>query len=848
MGPGDRERNGDTAPEVLREVADRIADDRSVPWADVAPAAAADSRLDQLQVLQRVASAFRGAAAAPAKAAPVSFHWGHLEVGDKLGEGGFGDVYRAYDRVLDRTVALKLSHRTLRETSARRHLDEARRLARVRHPNVLTVYGADLHDGRVGLWTDLIEGETLEEVLDSTGPLSAREAAGIGLDLCRALASVHASGLVHGDVKAANVMRERGGRIVLMDFGTVKEIAPEGVGPAVSRGTPQVLAPEVLRGQPLSPGADLYSLGVLLYRLATARYPVPGVSVAELVAAHDQHRATPLRDVRPDLPAAFVQAVERALAANPRDRFASAGEMERALAEVAGARAARRPPRRGLALAAAALAAAAAIAAAVRGLGLAAPPASRPIRSLAVLPLVNLAGDPEQQYLVDGMTDALISRLAQLESVKVISRTSAMRYAGTRQPLPDVARELGVDAVLEGSVLRAGGRVRVTARLVDGATDSSLWARDYESELSDALRLQADVSSAVAGEIRAALTPGARLRQSRRVEPAAYEAYLRGRYLLARRRAADIAEARRQFEQASALDPAYAAPHAGLADAYILAATFGGRPPREVLPRAREAALAALALDDSLADAHASLGIVRAEMDWDWTGEESELRRALELSPSHAEGHRRYSEMLSYRGRHPEAIHEGRLARDLDPFALPTNFTLGFALYHAKRYDEAAAQLRRTLAMDNGMWVCSLGLGLIHAHHGRYDDALAELEKGRQVGGDQPDLLAITGYVEARAGRPARARAMLAALAGLRRKQFVSAVDFALVRVALGDHEGALRDLEGALEERTWLIGLLKVEPMFDSLRAEPRFQDLLRRVHLDPGPDREGEVHSDSG
>lgn len=318
---------------VLEEAAERIADEEPVEWqARAAESPAAGSRLETLKVLERLARAFRGAAGRSGMPPPAAgpdetaeaVSWGHLRILEKLGEGGFGEVYRAHDPVLDRQVALKL-RRERRAEDDRRYLDEARRLARVRHPNVLVVHGADVRDGRVGLWTDLIQGETLETLLQRQGPMGAQEATAVGLDLCRALAAVHAQGLLHGDVNTSNVMRERGGRIVLMDFGAVKEISGEGGGVTVSRGTPVAIAPELLRGEQGIPAADIYSLGVLLFRLVTGRYPVEGESLEEIARKHEHGAARPLRDLRPDLPAPFVRTVERALALSPRERFASAG-------------------------------------------------------------------------------------------------------------------------------------------------------------------------------------------------------------------------------------------------------------------------------------------------------------------------------------------------------------------------------------------------------------------------------------------------------------------------------------------------------------------------------------------
>jgi serine/threonine-protein kinase len=399
--------------------------------------------------------------------------------------GTFGDVYLARDTALDRDVALKLLRQRARaESLASQFLAEGRLLARVAHPNVITVYGAESVDGRVGLWMEFIRGLTLEDVLRQHGAFSAREATFIGLDLCRALAAVHATGLVHRDVKAANVMREQGSRIVLMDFGAGGDLETSGDGEQMA-GTPLYLAPEIFAGRAATVRSDLYSLGVLLYRLTTGAYPVAGATLADLAAAHRAGRFVRLRDARPNLPDGFVHVVERALSPSPEQRFESAGAMEQALAGWLGGIAAADAPtavpvlspaetkRTRWPIAAAALAltllAVAAVAFWIRR-----PPkpavatAPAAIRSVAVLPLQNIgAGD----YFADGMTDALIADLGRTGVIDVISRTSVMRFKGSQQPLPEIAKALNVDAVVEGSVLRDGLRVRITAQLIDARTD-----------------------------------------------------------------------------------------------------------------------------------------------------------------------------------------------------------------------------------------------------------------------------------------------------------------------------------------------------------------------------------------
>jgi len=612
--PGDKERADATDERLLWEVADRVADARPVAWdAQSGESTASAPLLEQLRSLERLGQAFRDAGSGPAPELPdggsgaqprsgvsprgpsagIHFRreppddpgwtWGHLRVVARLGEGSFGEVYRAHDTVLDRHVALKLSKRAFGLDTERRFLDEARRLARVRHPNVVVVHGADVNDGRVGLWTDVVEGETLEALLDRHGLLSAREAAVIGLDLCGALAAVHAQGLVHGDVKAANVMRERGGRIVLMDFGTVKELPRHGGEAILTRGTPLVLAPELLRGQPPTPAADLYSLGVLLYRLVTGRHPVEGTDLAEIARKHERGEWTPLRDARPDLPDGFVRAIERALAADPGQRYASAGAMERALSPVAAV------PKRRARPQGAAVAAAAAVVAAVAAAGTytvvrpvhprPSPSATTARRSVAVLGFKNLSGRADAAWLSTALAEMLTTELAASERLRTIPGENVARAklelaldptdSLAVHTLQRLRRNLGTDVVGVGSYVVLGDppdRVRVDVRLQDAETGETIIAVSETGTQADLF----DLVTRTGARLRARLGTGgpaaaAALRTSLPANRDAARFYAEG---LGQLRLLDAPAARTLLEKAVALEPGFALGHSALSTAW----------------------------------------------------------------------------------------------------------------------------------------------------------------------------------------------------------------------------------------------------------------------------------------
>ncbi|MGH9778888.1 MAG: tetratricopeptide repeat protein, partial [Candidatus Acidiferrales bacterium] len=462
-------------------------------------------------------------------------------------------------------------------------------------------------------------------------------------------------------------------------------------------------------------------------------------------------------------------------------------------------------------------------------------PAAPKVDSIAVLPLENLSADPEQEYFSDGMSEALITELSKISALKVISRTSAMRYKNTDKPMPQIARELGVDALVEGSVAREGDQVRITVQLIHGPTDKHLWAESYQRELRGVLALQSEVARAIAREIRVALTPdeAARLAAARPVNPEAYRHYLLGRREWDKRTREGFEKASHHFQRAIDLDPSYAQAYAGLADVYATQASWGVAPPSEAYPRARAEALKSLDLDDNLAEPYATLGLIKKEYDRDWKGAEQDFRRALELNPNYASAHLWYGSLLSGSGRHDEAIAEVKLAERLDPLAPNISRWVGQALLHARRYDEAIRQLQKTMEMHPEFFPSSLQLAKAYAQLGRYEEALAEAEKGKRLPEFEP-YYGVIGWIHARAGRKAEAESLLRRLQELSTQRYIDPGAIATVYIGLGQNEEALTWLERAYEQRgSYLILYLKVDPVYDPLRGDPRFQDLLRRMNF---------------
>jgi len=459
------------------------------------------------------------------------------------------------------------------------------------------------------------------------------------------------------------------------------------------------------------------------------------------------------------------------------------------------------------------------------------------IQSLVVLPLENLSNDPEQEYFADGMTDQLITNLAQISALKVISRTSAMRYKGTKKSLPEIARELHVDAVVEGAVMWVGGRVRISAQLIEAPTDYHLWAASYERDLRDVLSMQEEVTRAIASEIRVNLSAQeqARLASTRPIDPEAYRLYLKGRYYWNKRSLEGFQKAIEYFQQATAKDPAYALAYVGLADTYTYFSFFDVVPPREAMPKAKAAAARALEIDNRLGEAHVSLGYVSYMYDWDWPAAGKHFEQALTLNPAYSRAHTFYPFYLSSLGRSEEALAVAKRSLDLDPASPAVNHSLAVQFYFARQFDQAIEQAHKTLELDPNFAISYELLGEVYVSRGMYREGLSELEKYSALSRGRAMSLALLGYAHARLGERSQALRMLEQLEATSKERYTPAFSFAVVDAGLGEKDQAFAWLEKAYGERTSRLGYLKVEPLWDPLRPDPRFADLVRRIGLPP-------------
>jgi TolB-like protein/Tfp pilus assembly protein PilF/tRNA A-37 threonylcarbamoyl transferase component Bud32 len=782
-----------------------------------------------------------------------------------LGAGGMGEVYRAKDTRLDREVAIKvLPERLARDREAlARFEQEAKAVAALSHPNILAIHDVGMERDVPFAVMELLKGETLRDRLGRAA-LPWRKAVEIAAGIADGLAAAHTKGIIHHDLKPTNVFVTSDGVIKILDFGLARVVQPFlpeeqaeastitlDTSPRTVMGTVAYMSPEQVQGQATDARSDIFSFGCVLYEMLTGRRAFGRKTSAETVAAILRAEPPEIAEVGKPIPPELDRVIRHCLEKRPEERFQSARDLAFDLrAILSDSRAAQIYPgaaraRLGAPLRVAiACLAVVAVAAVLIGLDvggwrgrLFGPGAPGRIRSLAVLPLENLSGDPEQDYFVDGMTDALIADLAKISELRVISRTSMMCYRGTDKSLPEIARELNVDAVVEGSVLRAGNQVRITAQLIHGATDQHLWANSYEHELRDILGLQGEVARAIAQEIQIKVTPQeqARLARAQPVNPEAYEAYLKGRYHWNKRTEEGFRKAIDNFQQAIEIDPNYAAAYSGLADCYSLLADYGILRPDEAYPKAEAAASKALRIDDTLAEAHASLAMAVWQYDWDRSRAEKEFKRAIELNPGYATAHHWHALFLGRTGRLQEAIAEIKRAQELDPLSLIINTVTGMVFYWARQYDLAIQEYRKTLEMDPDFEIAHYLLGWVFGQKGLYDEAIAELRRAEGFSGGAAKHLARLAQVYAATGAETEARKILEQLNELSKQTYVPPCFFAIVCAGLGEKDQAFAWLDKACAERDSYLLDLKVDPIYDNLRSDPRFDEMVRRIGLEP-------------
>jgi serine/threonine protein kinase/Tfp pilus assembly protein PilF len=739
----------------------------------------------------------------------------HYKIVEKIGEGGMGVVYKAEDVKLKRLVALKfLAAQILRsEEEKARFLNEAQAIALLDHPNICTIYEIDEAKGQTFIATSYIEGQSLKDKIASSS-LTTDEAIEITIQIGRGLQEAHEKGVIHQDIKTSNIMVTSKGQVKIMDFGLAKmakgsRITEEGK----TMGTVAYMSPEQASGGNTDTRTDIWSLGVVLYEMITGQLPFKGEYEQAVIYSILNEEPEPIMNLRTDVPHELEQITEKALNKNSESRYQKVGDI---LADLKKLKEELES---------------------LKGIS----STERLQPSIAVLPFKNLTDDPEQEYFCDGMADEIINALTHVEGLRVVARTSAFSFKGKETDIRKVGHKLNVKTLLEGSVRKAGDRVRIAAQLINVADGYHIWSDKYDRNIGelccpeDIFVIQDEISLAIVNNLKVKLFREEKEKLVKRHtdDLDAYNFYLKGCYFWNRRTEESLKRSIQYFQKAIEKDPDYGLAYSGLADSYHTLQDYSSISPKELNAKAREAALKALEIDNTLAEAHASLGMISFRY-WDWEGAERECKRAIKLNPNYPTAHHWYALLLMYMGRFEEAMEEIECARRLDTLSLVINRNKALVFFYARQYDRAIDALQETLEMDPNFSLTHATLGMVYLQKSMYDEALAEFQREKALSSAwDHEIECFTGIAYAKIGKKDKAMRVINDLIKRREKEYASPYYIAKIYFALDEDNHGFKWLNIGYQEKENLLLEIKVDPAFDGVRSDPRFKKLLKKVGL---------------
>jgi serine/threonine protein kinase/Tfp pilus assembly protein PilF len=768
-----------------------------------------------------------------------------------------GEIYRARDTRLNRDVAVKILPESLTndQSAIERFTREARAVSALNHPNILTIFDIGEQDDIRFIATEFVEGETLRQKMQSS-PLTVAEVLDIAIQVADALNAAHEAGIIHRDIKPENIMLRADGYVKVLDFGIAKLTEPHiteaggdttlvqtATTPGMIIGTISYMSPEQARGELVDHRSDIFSLGVVIYEMISRHLPFGGETASDMLASILLREPTPLSEYVKNVPQELEFSITRSLAKNREERYQKADDLLADLkrlrrhlefiTETRRANGSSGANKQSISESTTMI-----LPGAGQAIALAPVRKTRKaIDSLAVLPLLNNSQDEETEYLSDGITESIINSLSKLPKLRVVPRSTVFRYKGNTADPQQIGRELGVRAVFTGRIVYVGDSLIVNAELIDVENEAQLWGDRYRRKTTNILNLLDDLSEDISEKLRLRLSGNQKKKLAKRYtrNAEAYQFYLKGRYFVTAKRTEEwIKKGIEYFQKAVDLDPSYALAYSGIAEAYgFLASSTGGWPPHEAYPKAKAAALKALEIDDTLGEAHCSLGFFRLLYDWNWTQAEREFKKAIRITPNFPNAYDGLGFYLKAMGRHDEAIEECKKAQKLDPLSPFAHISLGYGYYFARDYASVIDECNKALEMDRYSPFAYRTLGLAKLQQGELGSAINALSKAVTFSNNNPAFESYLGFAYAVTGKRTEAEEVLANLHRAAERHYIPAFTFALVHLGLNEHDKAFEWLNKGLEERSGFLPFLKVEPLLDSIRHDQRFSDLLLRVGL---------------